>query len=42
MKGDYPYMKEKMYGEALKFNPNIVVLKLGTNDSKPHNWVFHK
>ena len=25
----------------MAFNPNIVVIKLGTNDSKPHNWV-HK
>lgn len=40
-KGDHPYMKEQKYKDALAFNPNIVVIKLGTNDSKPHNWV-HK
>ena len=34
-------MKEQKYKDALAFNPNIVVIKLGTNDSKPHNWV-HK
>ncbi|MDD4920847.1 MAG: GDSL-type esterase/lipase family protein [Bacteroidales bacterium] len=39
-KGDNPYMKEKLYQEALKFNPNIVVIKLGTNDTKPQNWKF--
>jgi len=39
-KGDYPYMKEKMYQEVLAFCPDIVVIKLGTNDSKPQNWKF--
>ena len=38
MKGDHPYMKEQMFQEALQYNPNIVVIKLGTNDSKPFNW----
>ncbi|MDD4590580.1 MAG: alpha/beta fold hydrolase [Parabacteroides sp.] len=42
LKGDYPYMKEKMYDDVLNYNPNIIVLKLGTNDSKPHNWIFKK
>ena len=37
-KGDHPYMKEKAYQDALAFNPNIVVIKLGTNDSKSFNW----
>lgn len=41
MKGDYPYMKEPAYQEALAFMPDIVIIKLGTNDSKRHNWV-HK
>lgn len=40
MKGDYPYMKEQTYKEVLGFNPDIVVIKLGTNDSKPHNWKY--
>ena len=40
-KGDRPYMKEQAYQQALAFNPNIVVIKLGTNDSKSFNWV-HK
>ena len=39
-KGDWPYMKEKMFQEALAFQPNMVVIKLGTNDTKPHNWKF--
>jgi Lysophospholipase L1 and related esterases len=41
-KGDYPYMKENAYKEALAFLPNIVTIKLGTNDSKPHNWIYGK
>ena len=41
-KGDYPYMQEKLFTEALHYNPDIVVIKLGTNDSKSHNWKHHK
>ncbi|WP_020468462.1 GDSL-type esterase/lipase family protein [Zavarzinella formosa] len=37
-KGDKPYVKEKAFTDAKKFNPNIVIIKLGTNDSKPQNW----
>jgi lysophospholipase L1-like esterase len=41
MKGDLPYMKEKMYQDALAYNPNVVIIKLGTNDTKPQNWKFN-
>lgn len=37
-KGDWPYMNEQAWRDALAFNPNIVVVKLGTNDSKDANW----
>lgn len=40
MKGDLPYMKEQMFKDALSFKPNIVIIKLGTNDSKPQNWQY--
>ena len=40
-KGDHPYMKEQAYRDALAFNPDIVTIKLGTNDSKPYNWKHH-
>jgi lysophospholipase L1-like esterase len=40
LKGDYPYMKETMYREALEWHPDIVIIKLGTNDSKPYNWKY--
>lgn len=39
-KGDRPYMNEKIFKDALAFDPNIVVIKLGTNDSKSFNWKF--
>lgn len=36
--GDRPYTKTKAYHDALAFNPDVVVIMLGTNDSKPQNW----
>lgn len=36
--GNRPYMKEQVWKEAKAFCPDIVVIKLGTNDSKPMNW----
>ncbi len=39
-KGDHPYMKEKAYSDAQAFNPDVVIIKLGTNDSKEQNWKY--
>ncbi len=39
--GDHPYWKTKAFKEATDFAPHAVVIKLGTNDSKPQNWA-HK
>ena len=39
-KGDKPYWKTDAYEQALKFQPDIVFIKLGTNDSKGQNRVF--
>lgn len=36
-KGDKPYWETKAYEEALQFKPDVVFIKLGTNDSKLHN-----
>jgi acyl-CoA thioesterase I len=36
--GDKPYWKQKEFQAATDYAPNIVVIKLGTNDSKPQNW----
>jgi len=37
-KGDKPYWKLGAFKQATDFAPNIVVIKLGTNDTKPQNW----
>jgi lysophospholipase L1-like esterase len=37
-KGDHPYWKTRQFKAAHDFKPNIVVIKLGTNDTKPQNW----
>ena len=37
LKGDYPYMETEEYKQSLAFLPDIVFIKLGTNDSKPLN-----
>ncbi len=39
-KGDFPYWNEARYTEVLNWKPDIVIIKLGTNDAKPHNWAF--
>jgi len=39
-KGDRPYMKEKAYQNALAMQPDVVIIMLGTNDTKPRNWKF--
>lgn len=40
-KGDFPYWNEPQFQQVKDFKPDVVVIKLGTNDSKPQNWV-HK
>lgn len=37
-KGDQPYMNEMAWKDAQAFKPDVVIIKLGTNDSKPQNW----
>ena len=37
-KGDFPYWNESIYQDALQFAPDVVIIKLGTNDTKPQNW----
>ncbi|MDD6021277.1 MAG: GDSL-type esterase/lipase family protein [Oscillospiraceae bacterium] len=34
-----PYVDEELYRQSLDFMPDIVVIMLGTNDSKPYNWI---
>lgn len=35
---DYPYTKEKLYQQSLDFKPDVVVIMLGSNDTKKNNW----
>lgn len=37
-KGDFPYWNEQKYQDALQWQPDVIIIKLGTNDSKPQNW----
>ena len=39
-KGDFPYWKETAYQQSLAWNPDVVTIMLGTNDSKPQNWRY--
>ena len=33
-----PYVNKKVYRDSLAWEPDIVILMLGTNDTKPWNW----
>jgi acyl-CoA thioesterase I len=37
-KGDFSYWNTKEFYNLFAFNPDIVLIKLGTNDTKPQNW----
>src|SRR3954466_123601 len=37
-KGDHPYWNTEELKAVDEYDPDVVVLKLGTNDSKPQNW----
>lgn len=39
--GDHPYAGLKL-PEVLAFEPDVVVIVLGTNDSKPRHWYYRK
>lgn len=40
--GDNPYYKNGKLPDAFNFQPDIITIKLGTNDSKPQNWDSHR
>ena len=40
--GDHPYWTTPQFTQSHTSNPQIVVIMLGTNDSKPFNWTAHK
>ncbi|WP_339192382.1 GDSL-type esterase/lipase family protein [Paenibacillus sp. FSL E2-0230] len=39
-KGDYPYWNEQVYSDSKNWLPDIVIIQLGTNDSKSENWQY--
>jgi lysophospholipase L1-like esterase/predicted esterase len=39
-KGDYPYWNEQAYTDSSNWLPDIVIIMLGTNDSKSQNWQY--
>lgn len=38
--GDHPYWNTGAFTEVQEYNPDVVIIKLGTNDSKPQNWKY--
>ena len=40
--GDVSYWDNVIFSDVLEFDPNIITIMLGTNDSKPLNWDPHK
>lgn len=40
--GDHPYVSTGAYTQALASQPDVVIIALGTNDSKPYNWSKEK
>ena len=38
-KGNKPYISRTVYEESIKYDADILVLMLGSNDSKPKNWI---
>lgn len=40
--GDLPYIQTNEYVQSGSFEPDIVLIKLGTNDTKPQNWKYEQ
>ena len=36
--GDQPYVERSVYHDSIAYDADILVIMLGTNDSKPENW----
>lgn len=39
-KGDNPYQQQEAFRRAKEYKPDVVIIMLGTNDTKPQNWKF--
>ena len=40
-KGDSPYWVQPVFKDSHDANPDVVIIMLGTNDTKPANWAHH-
>ena len=38
-KGNKPYESRTVYEESIQYDADILVFMLGSNDSKPRNWI---
>ena len=38
--GNAPYWNTAQYTDGLNSSPDIVIIMLGSNDSKPYNWIY--
>ena len=38
--GDFPYWTEPVFKQSHDWQPDTVIIQLGTNDSKPQNWRY--
>ncbi len=38
--GNVPYIETQEYKDLLEFAPDVIIIKLGTNDSKAKNWEY--
>jgi acyl-CoA thioesterase-1 len=41
-KGDSPYWNEPALSRAIEYDPHIIIILLGTNDSKQQNWIYRE
>lgn len=41
-KGDKPYWDQPEFAAVKAFSPQVVIIMLGTNDSKPQNWRYQE
>ena len=39
-KGNLPYWNTPVFEQAMEFLPDVIIIELGTNDSKPQNWKY--
>jgi len=40
--GDFPYWTAKEFSNVFVYKPEVIIIKLGSNDTKPQNWDAQK